>query len=318
VNKVLITRRLPAPVDSLLAQAGCAVDLIDSEAAPERAELLRRLSGCAAVLATATERIDGEALEAAGTGLRVVANCAVGYDNIDVLLCRRRGVVVTNTPDVLTEATADLAWALILATARRVVEGDRWVRSGAWPGWAPSQLLGVELCGATLGIVGAGRIGTAVARRSAGFGMAVRYAHPRAAPELERALGAQRLSLDELLRASDIVSLHVPFREENRRMIGARELGLMRPGALLINTARGALVDEAALVQALRSGRIRAGLDVYEAEPRLAPGLAELPNTVLLPHLGSATLVTRTRMARMAAENIIAVLAGRPPLNPVG
>jgi glyoxylate reductase len=314
--KVLITRRIPPPAESILRQAGFDVQSLDCDEPPARTDFLSSVKDCAGVLAMMSERIDAEALDAAGPGLRIVANYAVGYDNIDVRLCRERGVVVTNTPDVLTEATADLAWALIMSAARRVAEGDRMVRAGQWRGWAPTQLLGMELHGATLGIVGAGRIGSAVARRSRGFDMNVLYAGNKPAA-IEQELNARRRTLDELLRESDIVSLHVPMRPENRHLIGRRELGVMKPGSILINTARGAVVDEAALLEVLRSGAISAGLDVYEREPSLTPGLAELSNVVLLPHLGSATHITRQRMSKMAAENIVAVLSGKPPRNPV-
>ncbi|TWT43975.1 Glycerate dehydrogenase [Phycisphaerae bacterium RAS1] len=316
--RVLLTRRMPPDAAELLSGAGFAVELIDAHESPPADELRRRAAGVDAILCTLSERIDAPLLDAAGSRLRIVANLAVGYENIDVDACRARRVWATNTPGVLTDATADLTWALILATARRVVEGDALVRRGAWPGWAPLQLLGRELRGATLGVVGAGRIGAAVGTRAAPFGMNVIYAHPRVSPELEAA-GARRVTLSELLAASDFVSLHVPMREENRRLIGRPQLAAMKPGAILINTARGAVIDEAALVEGLRAGRpAAAGLDVYEREPRLSPGLAELPNVVLLPHLGSATTQARSRMAEMAARNIIAALSGRQPPNPIG
>lgn len=316
--KVVVARRLPEPAVAMLRDAGFEVEPIERDDPPPRTELLTRLPGAAALLCTLGEKVDAELLDAAGPTLRIVANYGVGFENIDTAACQARGIRVSNTPGVLTEATADLTWALILSAARRVVEGDRWVRSGTWPGWGPTQLLGTELNGRTLGIVGAGRIGSAVARRSVGFGMRVLYAHPRRSEDLERAVPASRVPLDRLLAESDIVSLHVPMRPENRHMIAREQLRSMRPSAILINAARGPLIDEAALVEALREGWIAAaGLDVYEHEPRLTPGLAELPNVVLLPHLGSATHTTRERMARMAAENVIAVLSGRPPLNPV-
>jgi glyoxylate reductase len=318
ISKVLLTRRLPGPAAGILREAGFHVEQIDRDDPPPRAELLARLPGTAGLLCTLGERVDAELLDAAGPGLRIVANYGVGFDNIDTAACRTRGIRVSNTPGALTEATADLTWALILSAARGVVEGDRWVRSGQWPGWGPTQLLGLELSGATLGIVGAGRIGSAVARRSIGFGMRVLYVHPRRNEELERLVSATRVPLDRLLSESDVVSLHIPMRPENRHLIGREQLRSMKPTAILINAARGPLIDEAALVEALREGWIAAaGLDVYEHEPQLTPGLSGLRNVVLLPHLGSATHTTRARMARMAAENIIAVLSGRPPLNPV-
>jgi D-3-phosphoglycerate dehydrogenase len=280
-----------------------------------REELLRAVVGRDGVLCLLTDRIDAEVLGVA-KGCKVLANCAVGYDNIDVSAATARGIVVTNTPGVLTDATADLTWALIFAVARRVVEGDRCVRDGEFRGWAPMLFLGGDITGQTLGIVGAGRIGQAVARRSAGFRMKVLYTDPSPRRELEKEIGARRVELDELLRGSDFVTLHTPLVTETRHLIGRREFALMKPTAYLINTARGPIVDEEALVEALREKRIAgAGLDVYENEPELAAGLADLPNVVLLPHLGSASTRTRTRMATMAAQNLLAVLEGRVPPN---
>lgn len=317
-QRVVVTRRMPPPAVQLLQQAGLTVDLFDSDDPAPRPEFLRRIAGAAAAVCMLSDRIDAETLAAAGDSLRIVANYAVGFDNVDLEACRLRGVRVSNTPGVLTDATADLAWALILAAARRVTEGDQLVRSGAWQGWTPLQLLGLQLSGATLGILGAGRIGAAVARRSAGFEMRVIYADQAPNETLEQRVQARRVELDELLRESDVLSLHIPMAAGARHLIGAAQFAQMKPTAILINTARGPIIDEAALVEALRTRRIAAaGLDVYEHEPRLTPGLAELPNVVLLPHLGSATTLTRQRMAQMAAENIIAVLSGREPLNPV-
>ncbi|MDX2200947.1 MAG: D-glycerate dehydrogenase [Phycisphaerae bacterium] len=315
--QVVITHLISPAAETMLREAGLAVVARHDESPPPRSEVLQMIAGANAVLTVLSVKVDDEFLAAAGPGLRIVANYAVGFDNIDVAACGRRGVRASNTPGVLTEATADIAWSLILSTARRVIEGDRIVRTGQWQGWKPTELLGLELSGATLGVIGAGRIGCATARRSSGFNMRVVYSHPRAVPELDGPLAARRVELDELLRTSDIVSLHVPFRPENRHMLDARRLALLRDGALLINTARGSLIDEAALVRELSTGRIRAGLDVYEFEPRLSPGLAELPNVVLLPHLGSATHATRRAMARLAAENILAVLSGREPVTPI-
>jgi glyoxylate reductase len=316
--RVLITRQIPEPAERLLTEAGCDVDRPEDDAAMPRSELLARVPGASGLLATLSDRIDHELLDAAGPTLRVVANFAVGYENIDIEACRRRGVRVTNTPEVLTDATADLTWALILAAARRLGEGERMIRAGAWTGWAPSQLLGEHITGATLGIVGAGRIGTAVGLRAAGFRMRVLYAHPRPSETLERTVRARRVELDRLLAEADIVTLHVPMRPSNRHLIGAPQLASMKSTAILINTSRGPLIDEGALVDALRTRRIAAaGLDVYEDEPRLARGLADLPNVVLAPHLGSATRATREQMSRTAAENLIAVLSGREPPNAV-
>lgn len=314
--RILITRKVPPPAPEALAAAGFTVEMLGGDEPTPRAALLVRVRGCAAVLSNFADRIDAEFLDAAGPQLRIIANLAVGYDNIDVAACRARNVFATNTPGVLTEATADLCWALILAAARRIGEGERMVRADRWTGWTPTQLLGLELHGATLGIIGAGRIGSAVARRSTGFGMRVIYAHPRENPELHAKLGAERREIDALLRESDVVSIHAPMRPENRHLIDSRRLSLMKPTAILINTARGPIVDEAALLAALRAGQIAAaGLDVYEREPKLTPGLTDLENAVLLPHLGSATHATRQRMSEMAAANILAALAGQTPPN---
>ncbi|MEJ2367192.1 MAG: D-glycerate dehydrogenase [Acidobacteriota bacterium] len=251
--------------------------------------------------------------------LRVIANYAVGYNNVDVEFATDRDITVTHTPDVLTEATADLAWALILAAARHVVEGDRLVREGRFHGWAPDLLLGMDFKEKTIGIVGMGRIGRAVARRAAGFGMHTLYAQRhRLSASTEAALNARRVTLDELIQSADVVSLHCPLTEETRGLMDARRIAAMKPGAMLINTGRGPLVDEAALVEALKEGRLSgAGLDVYEKEPEVHPGLIGLSNVVLLPHIGSSGRETREIMARMAASDLLAVLEGKRPAHPV-
>ncbi|HEX4560705.1 MAG TPA: D-glycerate dehydrogenase [Gemmatimonadales bacterium] len=250
--------------------------------------------------------------------LRIVANCAVGYNNIDLVAAEMRHVIVTNTPHVLTAATADLTWALILACARRLLAGVELVKTGEWRGWHPQLLLGLELEGATLGIVGAGRIGQGVGKRALGFGMKVRYASRTPRPEFEQATGARRLELKPLLRECDVVSLHVPKTPETQGMINQDTLSLMKPGAILINTSRGELVREEALAIALEEGRLgAAGLDVFTDEPEIHPRLRAAPRTVLLPHIGSATLSTRRKMAETAVANVQAVLAGAPPLTPV-
>ena len=316
---VLVTRPLPPPATAPLRDAGLDVHQLPCDEPPAPEALRAAVAGRAALLCLLTERIDAAVLDAAGPGLRVVANLAVGYDNVDVAAAAERGVVVTNTPDVLTEATADLTWALLLAAARRVVEGDALVRAGRWEGWSPTQLLGAPVHGATLGIVGLGAIGTAVARRARGFGMTVLYRNRGVNERAERELGARRVELDELLATADVVSLHAPLNEASHHLIDAAALGRMKPTAVLVNTARGPLVDEAALVVALREGAIAAaGLDVYEREPQLAEGLADLPNVVLAPHAGSATTGARGAMVRLCCENIVAVLAGRPALTAVG
>ena len=250
--------------------------------------------------------------------LRIVANCAAGYDNVDLVAAEMRGVVVTNTPDVLTDATADLAWALILACARRIVEAIDLVRSGRWPGWHPEQLLGVELRGRVLGLLGAGRIGQAVGRRATAFGMQVLYASRQPKPEFERDTEAVRVELGRLLRDSDVLSLHAPSTPETKGIIDGAALQQMKAGAILVNTARGDLVREEALAIALEEGRLgAAGLDVYADEPRIHPRLLAAPRTVLLPHIGSATRDTRRKMAAIAVGNVQAVLAGKAPLTPV-
>jgi glyoxylate reductase len=250
--------------------------------------------------------------------LRIVANVAVGYNNVDLVAAEMRGVLVTNTPGVLTDATADLTWALILATARRLVEGIDLVRTGRWTGWHPEQLLGLELRGKTLGLLGAGRIGQAVGRRAPAFGLRLLYAARTPKPELERDTGATRVDIKRLLAESDIVSLHAPSTPETKGIINADTLARMKRGAILINTARGDLVREEALAIALEEGHLgAAGLDVYTDEPSIHPRLLAAPRTVLLPHIGSATADTRRQMAAIAVANVQAVLSGKPPLTPV-
>ncbi len=279
------------------------------------AELIELIRDRTGVLTTLADIIDTDVLRAS-PALKVVANYAVGHNNIDLGAARERGIVVTTTPGVLTDATADLTWALVLGVCRRIGEGERLVRSGNWAGWAPTQLLGTELAGATLGIVGMGRIGQAVARRGNAFGLRVLYTSRRAPPAAEPAWRMVPLSV--LLSESDIVSLHVPLTPETHHLIGGRELASMKPSAYLINTARGPVVDEAALAEALRAHTIAgAGLDVYEREPTIKPALLACENALLLPHLGSATTMARERMGRMAVENLLAVLEGRKAPNAV-
>ncbi len=282
-------------------------------------ELYERINGADAVLTLLTTKVDHSFLDAAGTQLKVVSNVAVGYNNIDVAECRRRGVIATNTPGVLTDATADIAMALILMVTRRLGEGERIVRSKRPWQWGMFMLLGSGLQGRRLGVVGMGAIGQALARRAKAFGMTVSYTNRRAVtPEVEAELDAERLDLDELLATSDVVTINCPYSSETHHLIGAEQFELMRDSAFLVNTARGPIVDEVALVQALRTGAIAgAGLDVYEHEPNLAAGLADLDNAVLIPHLGSATIETRAAMATLAARNTVAVLSGAPPLTPI-
>jgi glyoxylate reductase len=296
----------------------------DEDRPLSRRDLLRGVADAepVVILCLLTETIDGALMDSAGPSLRVISTMAVGVDNIDVAAATARGILVTNTPGVLTDATADLAWALILSTVRRVVEGDTMVREGRFELWSPFMLLGRSMAGATLGIVGMGRIGQAVARRALGWDMKVVYTRrsgPLPVPDVPAgARWEYRAELDDLLREADVVSLHVPLSPDTRHLIGSRELALMKSGSYLVNTARGPVVDEAALVETLRSNHLGgAGLDVYEREPDLAPGLADLPNVTLLPHLGSATVETRGRMAELAALNAIAAVRGEAALHPV-
>src|SRR5215475_5325509 len=293
------------------------VDYNDSDEPLSKAELIRRLQGRGGLVCQIIATVDDEVL--AVPGLKVVSNVAVGFNNIDVAADRRRGVVVTNTPDVLTETTADFAWALLMAAGRRVVEADRYVRSGEWKVWKWDLLWGVDVHGKTLGVVGFGRIGRAVARRALGFGMRVLYHDTvRADSAAERELNATATDLDTLLRESDFVSLHTLLSPETRHLINERTLRLMKKSAVLVNAARGPVMDEAALVRALTEGWIKgAGLDVFEDEPRVHPGLIGLPNVTLAPHIASATLETRIAMGNLAVRNCLAVLDGKPPLTPV-
>jgi glyoxylate reductase len=304
--KVLLTRALPSSVVARLEDV-CAVDRYDGEGSMPREQLLARVAGKQALVSMVTDAVDASVIDA-GRDLRLIANVAVGYNNVDVAAAKARGVIVTNTPDVLTDATADLTMALILSITRRLGEGERMVRRGEWKGWAFDQLLGMQLRGRQMGIVGFGRIGQAVAARAEAFGMTIAHS----------SRGGRGLSLDHLLATSDVVSLHVPLTPDTRHLIGQAQLARMKRSAYLVNTTRGPVVDEAALAWALRSHLIAgAALDVYEREPIVHPDLLPLENVVLAPHLGSATTETRTAMADLAASNVIAVLGGQAPLTPV-
>lgn len=283
-----------------------------------RAELLEMVPGASALVPDPSVPLDAELLDACGERLRIVANFAVGYDNIDLEDCRERGIAVTNTPDVLTEATAELALALTLAAARRMSDAERDLRAGRWRGWDPAAYRGLEIAGSTVGVIGMGRIGHRYARLAHALGAEIVYAGPSAKPEAESELAARRLELDELLDASDIVSLHAPAIPETRGLIGSRELERIGPDGVLVNTSRGPLVDSEAVAAALDSGTLgAAGLDVYEGEPDVPRRLLEAPRCVLLPHIGSATVRARDGMARAVADNVIAVLDGREPLSRV-
>lgn len=315
--RIFVTRELPGDAVSVLRAAGHDVDVWPVDGPPSAVELLERATGCAAVLSMLTERFDADVF-AVLPGLRIVANMAVGYDNIDASAAAAAGVWATNTPGILAETTADLAFGLLLASARNLVAGDRSVRAGEWGPWSPTAYLGLDVSGATLGIVGLGEIGSAVARRAAGFGMRILYT-ARSPREEQMGFTAERRELDELLAESDFVSLHVPLSVETRHLIGAPQLARMKPTAILVNTARGPIIDQAALIDALTRNVIAgAALDVTDPEP-VRPGdpLLDAPNLVVTPHIGSASIATRARMAEMAARNIVAVLAGEPPLTPV-
>ncbi len=311
-GRVLVTRPLERAWLEPLRTAGLTVDVVSAGEIGDGAALRSRAAGAAALLVTLGDRVDAALLDAAGSGLRVVATISVGVDHIDLEACRARGVRVANTPDVLTDATADLAMTLLLALPRRVREGEALVRAGEWQGWEPGQLLGRDIKGARVLVVGAGRIGGAFAQRVHAFGARVAYHGRRRRPALEDALGAcYEPDLDMALGRADVVSLHAPLTAETRHLLDARRLALLPPRAIVINTGRGPLIDEGALVAALRSGALwGAGLDVYEHEPRIHPGLATLPNVVLLPHLGSATEDTRAAMARLATDAIVTTLRG--------
>ena len=313
--KILVTREVFDETLEFLAQR-CDVESNQEDAALAPDQLARRLAGKDGVMCALTDRIDAALLDRC-PNLRAVANIAVGYNNIDLAACTARGVMATNTPGVLDDSTADLAWALMLGAARRVTELERRVRAGEWRGWRLKQWLGVDVHHATLGILGMGRIGQAIARRASGFDMQVLYHNRnRVDVDIERRLNARHVSKEELLRQSDFVVLQVPYSPATHHMIGASELKLMKPTAVLVNSTRGGVVDDAALIEALASGAIRAaGLDVFENEPALNPGFLGLDNVVLMPHIGSSTEATRRAMAMTAARNLSAALSGEVPPN---
>jgi glyoxylate reductase len=327
MSSVLVTRRIPSSALALLREHA-EVDLADEGL--DAAALRERVRGKSGVVCLLTDRVNDEVLAAGVPSLKIVANIAVGYDNLDVAAARSRGVIVTNTPDVLTGATAELTWALILDVTRRISEGDRLIRRGDWKGWALDFMLGTELAGKQLGIVGDGRIGRAVAAKADAFGMRVVVARRKRArsdeaePRPHASDGASAgvgdsITLDELLSTSDVVSLHVPLTSDTRHLIDRTALARMKRTAYLVNTSRGSVVDEPALVWALQERLIAgAALDVFEQEPSVHPGSLSFANVLLVPHLGSATRETRTAMAELAVRNVVAVLAGEPPLTPVG
>jgi len=311
---VYITRMIPQEIiDSL--RASHTVEVNPEDRALTREELLRQVRGRDAVITLLTDTIDGEALDAAGPQCRIFANYAVGFNNFDVAAATQRGVIMTNTPGVLDEATATHAWSLLLAAARRIPESERYLRAGLWRGWAPMDFLGQDVDHMTLGIAGLGRIGSQFARKAAAFDMKVIYTDVKPVPEFERQYGATFVDKATLLGEADFLSLHLALTPETRHYIGAAELAAMKPTAVLINAGRGPLVDEQALVAALRNKVIwSAGLDVFEDEPRLAAGLAELDNVVIVPHIASATFRTRLAMGKIAVDNVLSVLRGERPL----
>jgi len=312
-STVFVTRKIPQEGIDILTRHGFQVDVNPRNRGLTKTELTVSVAERDGVLCQFTDKLDEDVLQAASKAL-VFSNCAVGFNNVDVACATRLGILVTNTPGVLTDTTADLAWALLFALARRIPECDRFTRAGKFKTWSPMFFLGSDITGKTLGIVGAGRIGTAVAMRSAAFRMRLVYCDGIPNSTLEKELGARRAGLEELLTESDFVSLHVPLLPETRHLVGEREFGLMKKTAFLINTSRGPVVDEKALVRALQKRTIAgAGLDVYENEPKVEPGLMKLDNAVIVPHIGSATMETRVKMAVMAAENLAAALRGERP-----
>jgi glyoxylate reductase len=320
MSKVFVCRKLPKVAFDVLQSCGVDIHLHDGAMPPSREELLRGIKGCEGILSLLSDRIDGEAMAAAGPQLKVVSNFAVGFNNVDVTEATRRGVRVGNTPGVLTDATADIAVGLLLAAARQFRVGMDAARNGGWRTWEPLGWIGQDLCGKTIGIVGMGRIGQAVARRlHGGWGMQVLYTSQNPKPEVDQKLAARSVEIDELLAQSDFVSIHLPLNDKTRASFGSAQFAQMKPSAVLINTARGEVVDQDALVDALSAGKIfAAGLDVCTPEPLpLDHPLHRLDNCLLLPHIGSATTLARNAMAQRSAENIVAGLAGKPLPYPV-
>jgi glyoxylate reductase len=319
-KKIVVTGKIPQPGIDLLVEAGHDVLAWDQTSPIERGELLRRVAGANAIISLLTEKVDAELLAAAGSQLQVVSNVAVGYNNLDVPAILASGAIATNTPGVLTDATADIAMALILMSTRRLGEGERLIRSGEPWQWGMFMMLGTGIQNKQLGIVGMGAIGAATARRAKAFGMNIAYTNRRDVdPALATELGATRLSMGQLLATSDVVSIHCPYSPETHHLFDASQFAAMQPHAILINTARGPIVNEAALVAALEAGQLSgAGLDVFENEPQVHPGLPGRNDVVLIPHLGSATVETRTAMATLAARNTLSVLSGKAALTPIG
>jgi glyoxylate reductase len=317
--KVFITRKIPEVGPNLLKQAGFEVEISPQDEIISREDLLKKVRGADAILSILTDKIDGQVMDAAGPQLKIVANFAMGFDNLDVAAAKQRNIILTNTPDVLTESVAEHTIALMFAISRRIIESDQFMRDGKYTGWQPMLFLGNDLVGKTLGLVGLGRIGAAVAKRMHdGFEMKIIYYDVKRNEELEKKYNLEYKELNDVLKESDYISIHVPLLESTQHLIGEPQFKMMKKTAYLINTSRGPVIDENALVAALKNGEIKgAALDVYENEPKAAPGLTELPNTVLTPHIASATEETRSAMSILAAKNIIAVLTGQSPLTQV-
>ncbi len=317
--KVFVTRQIPESGIKILKEAGFEVEVSDFDGVLPRPQLLQKVKGVDAILSLLTDKMNAEVMEAAGPQLKIIANYAVGIDNIDLKDAAAHNVIITNTPEVLTESVAEHAIALMFAISRRIVEADQYMRDGKYVGWQPLLFLGNDLLGKTLGLVGLGRIGAAVAKRMHdGFEMNIIYYDVKRNEELEKQYHLTYVDLETLLKKADFVSVHVPLLPGTRHLVGETQLKAMKKTAYLINTSRGPVIDEKALVETLKAGEIKgAGLDVYEQEPKMAPGLAELPNTVLTPHTASATEETRAAMSELAAKNIIEVLEGREALTPV-
>ena len=312
---IYVTRRLPDEIISSL-ETRYHVEVNPEDRPLNRQELLEAVKGRDGVICLLTDTINDEVYAAAGSQCKIFANYGVGFNHIDIPAATRRGILISNTPDVLTDATADMAWALLLAVARRIVEGDKFNRQQKFQGWGPMFMLGMEVSGKTVGIIGPGRIGTAFAKRASGFNMKILYTGNKRREDFEQETGGQFVDMETLLKQSDFVSLHVPLTEYTHHLIGEKELHLMKKTAILVNTARGPVIDEKALVEALRNGDIwGAGLDVFEREPLLEPGLIDLDNVVIPPHFGTSTMDTRIKMGQMVIDNLFAVLDGKIPPN---
>jgi glyoxylate reductase len=315
--EVLITRKLPEIAEKILQQKGFKVLVHKKDSPIERSELLKKSKYADAVIPLLTDSIDKEFIDNLNK-CKIIANYAVGYNNIDVKYANSKNIIVTNTPEILTDATADLTMALILSCTRRIVESVKFLREGKYLGWKPMLLMGMQLKSKTLGIIGAGRIGQETAKRASGFGLKIIYFDKIKRPEIEKSLGAKKVSLNRLLKVSDIISIHTPLNEATFHLLNKDNLKSVKRGVVIVNTARGEIIDEIPLIQLLKSGHIfSAGLDVYENEPKINKKLLRLPNVVLLPHIGSATIETRSKMAELCAKNVVNVLSGKKPLTEV-